>query len=603
MKEGGKEDRQPNIHETISRKKTCPPRSGTISHRETMRALAKGTISGKSTVYGALPNSATDTISGRSTVAPKGQTQATIPAEQVPPFTLLAELGHGGMGVVYKSRQTSLRREIAVKSLISKDMKEEDIQAFIEESLVTGLLDHPNIVPVHDLVLAPNGEWLLAMKMVKGQSWADALEKHKADDMQVAVNELIRNLDRLDAVCSAVNFAHSKGIVHLDLKPENVMLGDFDEILLMDWGIAADFWPDEKRQEPVIRKTSTVDECQGTPAYMPPELADGEGEKVGPQTDIFLLGAILYELVKGQPPYSDPWPKILLRATECDFEPLSDNFPHRLRALCERAMKKEPKERFANIEDFQTELRKARDSLRNGILSKEKLSAARVSLTKYEQEGSAHDEAWHFSRLAEIETLLIASLELDSENSEADDLLAELRRFIAEKAIDSNNLSLAEIALGNLERSQKSTGGSELRGRLEEKWNSNDPSRNDRLSLSSKAFMIAPTLTAFYYLSGILYSKSSNLFEPQNKEIITGVLIGLGVLVGLHTIMQVYCLVQIERVRRGYLRAYKKLAVLSYLFFFFNVISLNLPGFFIALLFTTTVSALGAQGFYWRYRD
>ncbi|MFP5291247.1 MAG: protein kinase domain-containing protein, partial [Actinomycetes bacterium] len=145
--------------------------------------------------------------------------------------------------------------------------------------------------------LTPAGELFMAMKLVGGTSWADLLHPRTPEQQERARrHDREAHVQTLLAVCNAVAFAHSKGIVHRDLKPENVMVGDFGEVLVMDWGIAVDV---SERPAPDARAPhrTTVASPSGTPSYMPPELAEGRGEEIGPWTDVYLLGATLHEVL------------------------------------------------------------------------------------------------------------------------------------------------------------------------------------------------------------------------------------------------------------------------------------------------------------------
>jgi len=182
-------------------------------------------------------------------------------------------INKGGMGLIYKGVQNSLQREIAIKTLF-KDLtpkeKEKKTEKFLAEAMVTAFLDHPNIVPVHDLGQNEEGEIMLAMKLVGGASWKELLH-----DKQDKKYDLEGHLGILINVCNAIAFAHSKGIVHADLKPDNIMVEEFGEVLVMDWGIAVDIKPQEGRKVIALSK-SMVKSPMGTPNYMPSELAEDE---------------------------------------------------------------------------------------------------------------------------------------------------------------------------------------------------------------------------------------------------------------------------------------------------------------------------------------
>ena len=147
------------------------------------------------------------------------------------------------MGVVYQARQTRLLRDVALKS-IKKEKRERDevSRAFVSEALITGLLDHPNVVPIYDLIETEDGESAIAMKRIGGISWLELLHPESAEAIERAAEfDQDDHIEILIAVCNAVAYAHSKGIIHRDLKPSNVMVGEFGEVVVMDWGMAVVF--------------------------------------------------------------------------------------------------------------------------------------------------------------------------------------------------------------------------------------------------------------------------------------------------------------------------------------------------------------------------
>ncbi len=281
-----------------------------------------------------------------------GGPPAEVPAggEQFEP---LSELGRGGMGVVYRARQRGLEREVALKRLQtdgsgsgSSRCTPED---FVAEAVVTGSLEHPNIVPVYALEADEAGEPALAMKLITGRSWREQLAEEGP--------ELDRDLDILLQVCNAVAFAHSKSITHNDLKPSNVMLGAFGEVLVVDWGLAVDCSAEPTPGSRVRHRSSIRLPC-GTPNYIPPELALGEGDRIGPWTDIFLLGAILYEVLTGHPPrQGKSLVEVVVQAADGVAIALDADLPEELRQICLRALAHDPADRFPDVASFQDALR------------------------------------------------------------------------------------------------------------------------------------------------------------------------------------------------------------------------------------------------------
>lgn len=260
-------------------------------------------------------------------------------------FILLDFLGHGGMGVVYKARQTTVNREVALK-VIREDMAGEDDKRglFLREAVVTGNLEHPNIVPVHDLGVNEDGTVFYTMKEVKGRPW------HK----RFRSMTLVENVEILMRVCDAVAYAHGKGIIHRDLKLENVMIGEFGEVMVMDWGLAV-----ASGVECAVDGVPPLDPADargGTPAYMSPEMAACRVDLIGPASDVYLLGGALYEIVTGLRPHAgDDSYTCIYAAMENIIQ--SNGEKGEFVDLALRAMVFDPADRPKSVKEFQAELR------------------------------------------------------------------------------------------------------------------------------------------------------------------------------------------------------------------------------------------------------
>ncbi|MBN2562708.1 MAG: SUMF1/EgtB/PvdO family nonheme iron enzyme [Phycisphaerae bacterium] len=204
-------------------------------------------------------------------------------------YDVIKVLGEGGVGIVYQVVQKSIGREIAVKMMKPCSGRDAgQTEKFVAEALVTGKLDHPNILPIHDLDRTADGQPFYTMKMVRGTPWSEVIRD----------KSLTENLTILADVCDAISFAHAEDVVHRDLKPENVMLGEFGEVQLLDWGMGAWVSGDGR-----LVDSSVTHAAGGTPAYMAPEMVTGEDGPVGIHSDAYLLGAILFEIVTGKPPH------------------------------------------------------------------------------------------------------------------------------------------------------------------------------------------------------------------------------------------------------------------------------------------------------------
>ncbi len=275
-------------------------------------------------------------------------------------------LGEGGMGQVFAAEQVSLQREVAVKRVRPGVTGRE---ALLREALVTGRLEHPGIVPVHILGQTPDGAPLFVMKRVEGITWRDALSSPEAVERLCGSGSpaavLDFHLDVLARVASAVAFAHARGVLHRDLKPENVMLGGFGEVYVMDWGLAVAL-----RADAVLPLAAGQRAVVGTPSYMAPEMAVGNGAALSERSDVFLLGAVLYHVLAGRPPYHGA--TLLSTLTEahlCTPTPLPEGTSEALARLCRHAMARDPKDRPESVEAFREALMDCRRHAGSSALS------------------------------------------------------------------------------------------------------------------------------------------------------------------------------------------------------------------------------------------
>ncbi len=291
-------------------------------------------------------------------------------------YELGDELGRGGMGRILRIRDLDLRRELAMKVslgwLRGQAGPSPDTARFLDEARITARLDHPGIVPVHDLGVDGEGRLFFTMKLVQGRELGRVLElaRQGAEGWNTT-----RVVGVLLQVCEAVAYAHSKGVVHRDLKPANVMVGEFGEVYVMDWGIsrvlgaAADSV--EPRGEPSPDSRSAADSAGrtrvgsilGTPYSMPPEQA--RGEPVGPAADIYAVGAMLYQALAGRRPYEgdsgrEPAQAVLQRilaGPPRSLRGLAPKAPPELIAISERAMAREARDRYADLRTLAQDLR------------------------------------------------------------------------------------------------------------------------------------------------------------------------------------------------------------------------------------------------------
>jgi hypothetical protein len=299
---------------------------------------------------------------------------------------VLEEIGRGAMAQVLRGFDTKLRREMAIKVALMprREMPRDLLARFAAEAQITAQLEHPNIVPVHNLGLDPDGRVYFSMKLVRGRSLDTILELRRAGDAEtVSEFGLRRLLDIHLQVCQAIEYAHARGVIHRDLKPANVMVGDFGEVAVTDWGIAkllehaepgagravstaADELGDadgESMLTPASLPTVTSVRAQtkawdtqtgtviGTPQYMAPEQA--RGAPADQRNDVYSLGVMLYEILCGEVPFDDADPKVVLQRLVSE-EPrrpseIRAGVPPALEALAMRLLVKNPDERTIRI--------------------------------------------------------------------------------------------------------------------------------------------------------------------------------------------------------------------------------------------------------------
>jgi WD40 repeat protein/serine/threonine protein kinase len=300
------------------------------------------------------------------------------------------ELARGGMGAIMRVWDEDLRRNLAMKVMLSRGAKEdadsktpldeEQLSRFLEEAQITGQLDHPGIVPVHDLGIDAEGRIFFTMRLVRGRELKEIFELAREGREGWTPTRVLQIILR---VCEAMAFAHSKGVVHRDLKPPNVMVGRFGETYVMDWGLArvvgrtdshnlalkkADAsWMslvrterrDEKASDPDSPLITMDGDVVGTPSYMSPEQAEGRLDEVGPRSDVYSLGAMLYHMLAGHAPYVRAGERVsphtvlarVLAGPPDPIGPQAEGMPDELVAICEKAMQRSPDARYDSMLD------------------------------------------------------------------------------------------------------------------------------------------------------------------------------------------------------------------------------------------------------------
>ena len=277
-----------------------------------------------------------------------------------------SELDTGGMKVISRVYDKITDRTL-VKACSKFPDDKNHVELFLREARITACLQHPNIVPIHDIGFETDGSPYFIMKMIEGNNYRDYLKNEK--DLSAKLSTFLK-------VCDGIDYAHSQGIVHLDLKPANIIVGEHGEVIIIDWGLAKVIYEDCKEE---LLKKDSLDFCnlqltlfgRGTPGYMAPEQFKN-GSALTRHSDIYSLGAILYFLLTGQPPHQGKnYEEIKSKTTTGSIKPPSLLAPDReiplgLEAICMKALQLKPADRYQNVEDMTAEIR----SYMNGFAPK-----------------------------------------------------------------------------------------------------------------------------------------------------------------------------------------------------------------------------------------
>jgi eukaryotic-like serine/threonine-protein kinase len=322
----------------------------------------------------------------------QGVDVARIREEAIPTpadLRIMPELGRGVAGRIHPAVDRYLLRRVALKRL-AKELAANPFyrDGFIAEAQMNGQLEHPNIVSVHALGVSPEGVPYFTMKLVDGVSFTQWLKARPLG----SPDRLEEGLEIFLKVCDAIAYAHDRGVIHRDLKPDNVMIGSFGQVYVMDWGLAR-----LTRSAPASGKRAQMAAKGpvGTVPYMSPEQARGNPAEMNEAADVFGLGAILYQVVSGRLPYGPlrDAKEILARAVAGQTVPLADAMGNRplsprMRAMVEKAIAKDPSDRYPNVVALADDVRRF---LRGGLHLPSRTFAARELLIK---EGDVGDAAY-----------------------------------------------------------------------------------------------------------------------------------------------------------------------------------------------------------------
>ncbi len=289
-------------------------------------------------------------------------------------YRVSGEVARGGMGVILNAQDTVIGRDVAMKVISSRgqDLREFS-ERFVREAQIQGKLEHPNICPVHELGVDENGRPYFTMKMVRGSSLADMIEQAMDKSDPASRTWLTEVLNIFLKICDGIAYAHSNGIIHRDLKPDNIMVGDFGEVYVMDWGLAKILGEeqddcryglliDQREGQTDLMKTMTGS-VVGTPGYMSPEQAKGLVATMDERSDVYSLGALLYELVTLESPFhgEDAWDILEIIQRDLPVPPLQvkrgKNLPPELDTIIMKCLAKDKNDRYRSVMDLKEEIK------------------------------------------------------------------------------------------------------------------------------------------------------------------------------------------------------------------------------------------------------
>jgi PAS domain S-box-containing protein len=329
-------------------------------------------------------------------------------------YRIVGRLGSGGTSIVYQAHQRAIDREVAIKVLRDElTYSEVSRERFLAEARMIGGLDHPNVIALHEVGVDHAGGLFYSMKRIDGTSW----------DNRIAEMSLGGNINTLLSVADAIRYAHSRALIHRDIKPENVMLGKFGEVLLADWGLALSLGSDKFK--------SGTNSIGGTPAYMSPELAGGQLSAIGFQTDVYLLGAVLFQILTGDPPHHGANVLACIHAAAHNVIRETD-IEGELMDIAAKAMAMDPADRYESVEMF----------IKAIVDQRQHDESARLVRRACDRLASASN-AHRYEDFRVADALLVEALEVWPENARAIKVQQKLHQQFAEIATERGDLDLA----------------------------------------------------------------------------------------------------------------------------------------------------------------
>ncbi len=338
-------------------------------------------------------------------------------------------IGEGGMGVVRLGTQLVLGRKVAVKTLREGAHDRSRTLDLLREAWTTGALEHPNVVPIYDVGTDEHGGPMVVLKRIEGVHWGELMHDPAAIGARFGAKDALEwNVRILVSVANALAFAHSRGIVHRDLKPENVMVGSFGEVYLLDWGLAVTTRDDDAR----LPRAADAKDLAGTPSYMAPEMLGGQADRIGPRTDVYLVGAVLFEILTGAPPHDGPTMQAIFASIARSEPPIGDGVAPEAARIVRRAMAREPEDRHASVEALRADLEELLQHRSSRALAA-RADASRAALVAAIAEDAPEDELYDL--LGECRFGYRAALASWEGNPEAQRGLASALTAMAEHAL------------------------------------------------------------------------------------------------------------------------------------------------------------------------